>query len=112
MSREFSAAGYVTGTGQHLTQIHPEYRCVTSRWCVIHRPMPGPWSDWPTHWRSDWGGFMERICPCGVGHPVAEDSPRHNWWHGCCGIHRCVPTLAELQRYDIDGEIVVRELEA
>lgn len=24
--------------------------------------------DWPLNWRAD-AGVMERLCPCGVGHP-------------------------------------------
>lgn len=66
-------------------------------WCVVHKPMPGPWTDWPLHWRGD-RNIMERICPCGVGHPAAEQL---GWWassgrefmsiHGCCGRCKCGP---------------------
>jgi hypothetical protein len=46
---------------------------------------------WKMNYRSD-KGVMERICPCGVGHPDPDDAA---YWqsigkpemtiHGCCG---------------------------
>lgn len=79
-----------------MVRVHSRDVC-RGPWCVIHRPMPGPWTDWPLHWRSD-RGFMERTCPCGVGHPAAE---QHEYWasvgtgymsvHGCCGRCKCGP---------------------
>jgi len=99
---------YTTGTGVKLTAVHEPWRCL-GRWCVIHNPMPGPWSDWPTHWRGD-TGEMERICPCGVGHPAVE-SLRASGVHGCCGRHRCWPSEYEKDGF-IEGEVVERrELE-
>ena len=83
---------YVTGTGQALVHVHDPSRC-QGRWCVIHNPMPGPWDAWPTHWRSD-RGIMERVCPHGTGHPVAEDYGRVSGWelvHGCCECP-CAPS--------------------
>lgn len=71
---------YRTGTGQ-VIQVHPEGTC-SGEYCVIHKPMPGIGSDWPTHWRGD-GLFdllrlMERICPThGVGHPARE---QYGFW--------------------------------
>lgn len=100
---------YVTGTGIRLTHVHEPYLCF-GRPCVIHNPMPGPWESWPTHWRAD-AGKMERLCPCGVGHPLAEDYERlrtnmHEEWkiqvylsHACCGCP-CAP----LPDGVIDGE--------
>jgi hypothetical protein len=49
--------------------------------------------DWPTHWRGD-RGLMERICPCGIGHPDPDDlafkesigiDAHVEGIHGCCG---------------------------
>jgi hypothetical protein len=41
---------------------------------------------------------MERICPCGIGHPVAEmyeyivlQGEVFKLTHTCCGIHPCTP---------------------
>lgn len=80
--------------GQVL-QTHGAGTCL-GQWCSIHRPMPGPWATWPRYWRDD-RGIMERICPCGVGHPVAEMYDRSlvmgEMWkltHTCC-IHPCTP---------------------
>ena len=85
---------YTTGTGQKLLYVHNITQCIRmDQWvCVIHNPLDGPWRDWPTHWRED-RGIMERICPCGVGHPVAESYgslPGYELIHGCCGCP-CAP---------------------
>lgn len=107
---------FTTGYGQELVKVHPIGACF-GKWCVIHTPMPGPWQSWPTLWRED-ARFMERVCPCGVGHPVVEDHwvpGSGNGAHGCCGVHRCFLTLEELESLPghFDGEVVEvsRELE-
>lgn len=94
---------YVTGTGQTM-QVHARARCV-GEWCVIHRRKPGHMRGWPTHWRSDWGGFMEVVCPHGVGHPAPEEIRTGGTGHGCDGC--CIEAAW------IDGEIVdrMKELE-
>lgn len=88
--------GIVEGKGQELwsidglhLQTHMRSQC-QGEWCCIHRPMPGPWSEWPLHWRGD-RGIMERICPCGVGHPAVEQfdhwaktDQKYQAIHGCC----------------------------
>lgn len=82
---------YVTGTGQHLT-VHNKLDCSATkdplRWCVIHKRIPGHMAAWPTHWRSDWGGFMEVICPHGIGHPAPEADGQGSGAHGCDGCCR------------------------
>lgn len=80
---------------------HEAGECI-GEWCVIHRPMPGPWESWPRVWRGD-RGIVERRCPHGVGHPVAE---MHEWSimmgqevdliHGCDGCP-CSPSAKEKQ---------------
>jgi hypothetical protein len=40
--------------------------------CCIHNPSDHHMKDWPQFWRSD-AGFMERICPHGIGHPDPDD---------------------------------------
>lgn len=90
---DWQAPDYVTPSGQPLHRVHHESRC-RGEFCVIHRPMPGPWESWPTYWRDD-RAIMERICPCGIGHPVAEDYGFVDWWglvHGCCGCP-CQPHM-------------------
>lgn len=75
---------YVTGTGQKLYNVHQRGDCA-GKYCVIHRPAPGPWKKWPTHWRSD-RGQMERLCPHGTGHIAVEELLRGGYGvHGCCG---------------------------
>jgi hypothetical protein len=83
---------YTTGTGIRL-HIHDQAGC-RGLFCVVHRPQPGPWRDWPTHWRDD-VKMMERICPHGVGHPCAENYGRDHsarLVHGCDGCP-CSPIL-------------------
>ncbi len=87
---------YISGTGQRM-RVHRAEDCVISPeapWCVIHKPMPGPWSTWRTHWRSD-RRIMERICPHGVGHPAAEYylyATRPHVDHGCDAC-ACIPAI-------------------
>ena len=76
---------FVTGTGQTLRNVHAPSVC-HGQWCLIHNPSEHSMRDFPTHWRED-RGFMERICPHGVGHPDPDDpiaDPIHGC-DGCCG---------------------------
>lgn len=106
---------YVTGTGQRIGNIHALDDC-EGPFCVIHRPCPGPWDLWPTHWRGDteimgiqvdlWRGF-ERLCPCGVGHPAVEEYLRGSApdSHGCCGECPCSPSHCD-EAFDADGVFI------
>jgi hypothetical protein len=80
-----------------------EWRGCEGFYCVIHNPCPGPWSDWPTFWRDD-GRFMERVCPCGIGHPAVEDRRASGSVHGCCGVHACSVKV-------IEGELIMKEIQ-
>jgi hypothetical protein len=88
---------YVTSSGQHLTNIHPGDTC--HDWCVIHRPLPGPWDHWSVVWRGsdaldEWHGF-QRVCPCGIGHTAMEEVLRDKGSsHDCCGLCPCGPPAA------------------
>lgn len=98
---------YKTGTGQNLT-VHDEAVCSVTRglatWCVIHKRMPGHMQAWPTHWRSDWGGFMEVICPHGIGHPAPESKTTAGFGHGCDGCCRdSEPVHSQGYRYRSGG---------
>lgn len=87
---------YITGTGQKLWKIHAPELC-QGRLCAIHNPTTEePECNWPTHWRQD-RGLMERICPCGIGHPApehmayleeldAKNGTNHAYYEG---IHGC-----------------------
>jgi hypothetical protein len=84
---------YTTGTGQKIVRVHQPYQC-RGPWCVIHNPVPGPWSSWPTHWIQDsdqayWlSGIMTRRCPHGFLHPCVEDVVMYDDGmpeHGCDG---------------------------
>lgn len=109
-------SAYTTGTGQDLVNVHPREDC--EGWCVIHDPVPGPWTDWPTNWSGDgpfdiWRG-MERICPHGVRHPAAEEILHRNRGltelqlipHACCGCP-CTPAACDSVFSDgPDGELI------
>lgn len=82
---------YETGTGQTV-KVHGIEDC-KGRNCVIHNPSDHHMKDWPTHWRGD-RQLMERICPCGIGHPDPDDlafkesigiDVETEGIHGCCG---------------------------
>lgn len=86
---------YTTGTGQRILVHTRTPECDNG--CVIHNPTSQN-SDWPTHWRED-RKIMERICPCGVGHPDPDGlrfiermygrlRMELEAIHGCCG-HNC-----------------------
>lgn len=77
---------YETGVGQYLRGIHSRSKC-RGRACVIHNPSGHSMRGFPTLWRGDWGGFMERVCPHGVGHPDPDD-PNASPIHGCDGCCR------------------------
>lgn len=72
--------------------------------CCIHAPSDHKMKTWPRLWRTD-GGFMERICPHGVGHPDPDDLAfrRRRFSkhvaemyaiHGCDGC--CAPIMEKL----------------
>lgn len=84
---------------QHLLELgqvirtHSRGECIGA-YCSIHRQMPGPWSEWPRYWREDLH-LLERVCPCGIGHPCAEmylvPQAPGRLVHGCCHVHQCAP---------------------
>ena len=64
--------------------------------CPIHNRSNHHMRSWPQNWRDD-RKIMERICPCGIGHPDPDEpriiSGEDNGDHGCCG-HCIVSKLA------------------
>lgn len=86
-------------SGQTI-QCHERTECL-GQWCAIHQPMPGPWAEWPRLWHNE-HNIMERTCPHGIGHPVAEmydfyiDNGRaFDLVHGCCSECVCAPRTAK-----------------
>ncbi len=69
--------------------VHARKNC-RGKHCVIHNPSDHHMVGWPVNFRSD-RGIVERICPCGVGHPDPDDlayrktQGRADGVHGCCG---------------------------
>lgn len=99
---------YTTGVGQVL-RVHDKNTCRAIRGltegCVIHKRLDTHMKDWPTNWRSDWGGFMEVICPHGIGHPAPEETREGGFGHGCDGCCRqpLIPTYDTGFRYRPGG---------
>jgi hypothetical protein len=67
--------------------------------CPLHSPSDHPLRDAPLNWRQD-RYLMERVCPCGVGHPDPDHLDRVRrvygeelaWGqgvHGCCARVCC-----------------------
>lgn len=86
---------WTSGTGQKL-KVHDKKDC-KGRYCCIHNPSDHHMKDWQLHWRED-RKLMERICPCGVGHPDVDDisfkkslgyNVEFESIHGCCQEHSC-----------------------
>ena len=82
---------YTTGIGQKIL-VHDKGDC-KGQYCCIHNPSDHIMKDFPTNYRFD-RGLMERICPCGVGHPDPDDlafkaslgiDVEVEGIHGCCG---------------------------
>jgi len=77
--------------GGGILETHGPERCVGQR-CCVHNPSEHHMRDWPQIWRSDWGGFMERACPHGIGHPDPDDlrvrTAPGMGVHGCDGCCR------------------------
>lgn len=71
--------------------------------CALHNPSDHHMRAWRLHWRAD-RRLMERLCPCGIGHPD-PDHMAHvlrtrgaaavavEGIHGCCG--HCDPDYIE-----------------
>lgn len=77
-----------------LVNVHDPSRCA-GEYCTIHNMSDHHMRSWPQHWREDYG-FMERICPHGVGHPDPDNPwPKGDmrWLHGCDGC--CAPPKPE-----------------
>lgn len=68
-----------------LINTHDPSKC-EGRACTLHNRSDHSMRSFPQHFRSDLG-FMERICPHGVGHPDPDDK-NARVIHGCDGCCR------------------------
>lgn len=73
---------YILVGGQVLKNVHDSSLCA-GRYCCIHNPSDHSMKKFPQNFRMD-RGFMERVCPHGVGHPDPDD-PYADPIHGCDG---------------------------
>lgn len=67
-----------------IVGVHNRNQCKND-YCTIHSPSLHSMLGFPQRWRQD-RGFMERICPHGVGHPDPDDivMDRSHGCDGCC----------------------------
>lgn len=65
---------------------HPPGTCY-GEYCTLHNRSDHSMRSFPQLWRTDWGGFMERICPHGIGHPDPDELNVETYvlGHGCDG---------------------------
>jgi len=68
--------------GAVLYNVHDPAQCA-GRPCAVHNPSAHHMRDWPQRWRGD-RQMIERLCPCGIGHPDPDDL-NADGIHGCCG---------------------------
>ena len=85
--------------------------------CVFHSPIRDVKYDWPLIWRAD-RQLVERVCPCGIGHPATEQVERVRQQkgdgaassmsvHGCCGACfgiPCVPAPAAAAEAEAEAQ--------
>lgn len=65
---------------------HDADKCA-GQYCTIHKRSNHAMRSFPQMWRDD-RGFMERICPHGVGHPDPDEvylKSKWDWSHACDG---------------------------
>ena len=81
------------------TWAHSPEQCAGER-CIFHNPTAHGMNDWPYILRLS--GLVERLCPCGVGHPDPDSVAwfESQGWpgygiHGCCGRCDCGPLTVE-----------------
>jgi hypothetical protein len=69
--------------GQVINSVHSMSDCA-GEFCTIHKPSKHSMLGFPQLWRTD-AGFMERVCPHGVGHPDPDDVYSQGRAHACDG---------------------------
>lgn len=65
---------------------HSASQC-DGRTCCIHHPSEHPLRHQPLQWRGDMGGYVERVCSHGIGHPDPDDIMVRRY--GAPGAHSC-----------------------
>lgn len=72
-----------------LLRVHGPGAC-EGRPCCIHHPSTHHMREWPLNWRGD-RRIMERLCPCGCGHPDPDDAAYRRTLPGAYddGTHGC-----------------------
>lgn len=83
---EVEMTGLVVSQLEHTDvhiMAHPVGQCV-GKYCTIHNRSDHSMRSFPQSWRGD-QGFMERVCPHGVGHPDPDEITYEWLIHGCDG---------------------------
>lgn len=81
---QVNESAWVDDYGQLIVNVHLPNQC-RNDYCTIHNPSQHSMIGFPQRWRQD-RGFMERMCPHGIGHPDPDDIiiSRVHGCDGCC----------------------------
>jgi hypothetical protein len=94
--------------GGEVLMAHRKDACFNPGACTIHNPTDHHMRNFRQHWRGD-RGFMERICPHGVGHPdpdqmtyiEATRGERVAYYEGIHGCDGCCARPGDGALYDL-----------
>jgi hypothetical protein len=75
---------WIDDYNQVIINVHKPNQC-RNEYCTVHNPSGHSMLSFPQMWRQD-RGFMERVCPHGIGHPDPDDLmlDRTHACDGCC----------------------------
>ena len=99
MARIIGTFDLVELMGGERLYTHTPNACKDDETCSVHKPSNHCMVEFRQHWRND-RALMERICPCGVGHPdpddlsfkrksKGEEFAHYESIHGCCPKRCC-----------------------
>ena len=89
-------------TDSVLINVHSLSACA-GRPCTIHNRSNPAMRSFPQSFRSD-AGFIERICPHGIGHPDPDDpfAPSVHGCDGCCATSSTEDVEAFIAAFEED----------
>jgi hypothetical protein len=80
--------------------IHSKEKCA-GRFCTFHNSSEHHMRDWPMNVRLDKSALVERVCPCGVGHPDPDSVAFLGRTDKYIGVHGCDGCCSPRERFEI-----------